>query len=121
MFGPPLRKRVSVLNEKGVPLFSLHGSAQQSLRINDPEGKDPNPTDSVCLKTMHLLRSAAPERAYSHRGWEIWANHDLWNCQDCRWNVFAPDEDRCRFTVHSLSDAKAAINEELNPQVQPAT
>ena len=68
---------------------------------------------------MHLLRSAAPERAYSHRGWEIWANHDLWNCQDCRWNVFAPDEDRCRFTVHTLSQARAVINEELDPQPQP--
>ena len=33
MFGPPLRKRVSVLNEKGVPHFSLHGSARQRHRF----------------------------------------------------------------------------------------
>ena len=123
MFGPPLRKRVSVLNEKGMPLFSLHGSARQRNRSGSTtqKGKIRINGSRLSFRPMHLLRSAAPERAYSHRGWEIWANHDLWNCQDCRWNVFAPDEDRCRFTVNSLSDAKAAINEELNPQAQPAT
>ena len=119
MFGPPSRKRVSVSSEKGVPLFSLHGSAQQSLRINDPEGKDPNKTDSVCLKAMHLLRSAAPERAYSHRGWEVHPAHDFWNMPGFRWMVFEPGSDtRCCY-VGSLDEAKEMINQELDPQPQP--
>ena len=64
---------------------------------------------------MHLMISSARERAYSHRGWEIWPNHDCWNCQDFRWNVYAPGEDEKCLYVGTLSQAKAAINEELFP------
>ena len=68
---------------------------------------------------MHLLRSAAPERAYSHRGWEVHPAHDFWNMPGFRWMIFEPGSDtRCCY-VGSLDEAKEMINQELDPQPQP--
>ena len=114
---PKLQKRVSVRNEKGVPLFSLHGSARQRNRSGSTtqKGKIRIQPISFVITTMHLLRSAAPERAYSHRGWEVHPAHDFWNMPGFRWMVFEPGSDtRCSY-VGSLDEARVLINQELSP------
>ena len=116
MFGPPLRKRVSVLNEKGVPLFSLHGSARQRNRSGSTtqKGKIRIQPITLSFRPMHLLRSAAPERAYSHRGWEVHPAHDFWNMPGFRWMVYEPGSDtRCCY-IGSLDEARELINQELS-------
>ena len=101
------------MNEKSNPLFSLHGKATQSIRINDPEGKDPTSTDSIAFKTMRLLRSAAPQRAYTHHGWEVHPAHDSWHMRGFRWMVFETGEDTSCCRVSSLSEARAMIDESI--------
>ena len=114
MFGLLLRKPVNVLKEESVPLFSLHGSARHRYRFPVQRLRT-GPTDSFVITTMHLLRSAAPERAYSHRGWEVHPAHDFWNMPGFRWMVFEPGSDtRCCY-VGSLDEARELINQELSP------
>ena len=94
-------------------LFSLHGKATQSLRINDPEGKDPTSTDFIAFKTMRLLHSAAPQCAYTHRGREVQPSHDSWNVRGFRWMVFEPGSDTSCCRVGTLNEAKAMIDDSI--------
>ena len=94
-------------------LFSLHGKATKSLRINDPEGKDPTSTDSIAFKTTRLQHSAAPQRAYTDRGWEVHPAHDSWNKRGFCWMVFEPGSDTSCCRVGSLNEAKAMIDDSI--------